>query len=513
MSGAEGTSATECDSEPDGRIFFRCEGKKVFTGEGAVGQAIISKRRDIPNEWEGGKIPSEVMVKTDPEDLGDTLSFKELTEIDSVKVGAVRQTDRSKRDGLLLRTFRSAVVAWLEVTAFVVASFVIASVAFGPAAVALPALAAEAEDGLWYFDETGIGDIHDAGVTGEGVTIAVIDSPINLAVDDLKGADIQPRTAQLCAEFTGVEASQRARHATAMTSLLLGNGTGIGAEPGVLGVAPDATVLHYAVLNVAVSECDAPLTSFVADAIDQDADILNLSISYDSPRDARDAIQLALDAGLIVNVAVQNETSDELDLLSGLPGVVSIENVDREGGPDEFTVTGPELDFLAPGVDIRMLRTDFLGYELDDGTSPATAWVSGAFALAKSAWPDATGNQLIQSAIRSTNPNGPTAVPAPRTDETGYGQLVPSILVTTDPTQLPDENPLLLSGEVQAQPPEQNPGQAPAPTTAPTSTPAAPASAESQIAFVGISFVIATGFYVVLLLVRRRRYLRDAHRG
>ncbi|WP_026936555.1 S8 family peptidase [Gulosibacter molinativorax] len=358
--------------------------------------------------------------------------------------------------------------------------------------------APSADDGLWYYTDTGVAEIHDSGITGEGVTIAIIDSPINLDVPDLAGARIHPRTDQLCPGFTGVEATERARHSTAMASLLVGNGAGIVEEPGVLGVAPDAEILHYAVLGVAVNECDAPLADLVTDAVEQGADILNLSIAYDSPNDAQKAIDVALAAGLVVNVAVQNQSSDRLDLLSGMPGVVSIENVDQGGNPDEFSVTGPGLDLLAPGVGIRMLRTDFSGYELDDGTSPATAWVSGVFALAKSEWPDATGNQLIQAAIRSTTPEPTTASTElpPRTDSSGYGRLDPRILLATDPSQFPDENPLLEVGATAD------------PTETPPVTPLENAPAASRFIWLVGGFVAVTGLYALLLVVRRRRYRR-----
>ncbi|WP_192496983.1 S8 family peptidase [Gulosibacter chungangensis] len=353
-------------------------------------------------------------------------------------------------------------------------------------------------DGLWYFTETQLADIHASGITGQGVTIAIIDSPINLEVADLADADIRPRTEEVCPGFTGIEISERARHGTAMASLIVGNGKGVGAEPGVLGVAPDATILHYAVLNVAVDECAAPLADLVADAIEQGADILNLSISYNSPMDAQNAIDLALEAGLVVNVAVQNESSDSLDLLSGLPGVVSVENVDQDGQPDAYSVTGDGLDFIAPGVGIRMLKTDFSGYELDHGTSPATAWVSGVFALAQSAWPDATGNQLIQAAIRSTRTFDVDALP--RTDSEGFGFLDPSTFLSTDPTQFPDANPLLDSGET--------PATDSAVEEHPTDPDDLTGAERPWLTLVSLAagFLAATGLYVVILLRRRRRH-------
>ncbi|MGO1544428.1 MAG: S8 family peptidase [Gulosibacter sp.] len=389
-----------------------------------------------------------------------------------------------------------------------------ATIVIGLGGLGLPDATAKAtaDDGLWYFDDFGIESIHEAGTTGDGVTVAVIDSPINLDFPDLEGADIRPRTELLCPGFTGVEVSERAQHATAMTSFIVGNGSGLGDERGIRGVAPETTVLHYAVLDVTIDECAAPLDEFVRDAIDQGADVLNFSISYNLPEEAESAVALALDAGLIVNVAVQNANATRLDLLSGLAGVVSIENIDRYGEPDAYSVTGAGLDFVAPGVGMRMPTTDFSGYELADGTSPATAWTSGVFALALSAWPDATGNQILHSAIcAAQQPNQSASEPGTtqetehassppdhircepesttRTEASGYGLIDPAVLIAIDPSEFPDQNPLFSAAE---QPADNDVMLVPAP----------------MMWLLG-GFVVLTGGYIGVLMLRRKRL--DAH--
>ena len=72
------------------------------------------------------------------------------------------------------------------------------------------------------------------------------------------------------------------------------------------------------------------------------------------------------------------------------------------------------------------------------GTSNATALVSGMLALARQKWPDATTNQILQSLVRSgLNPNHEW------NQYTGYGAIDGGGLVIDDPSQYPDENPLL----------------------------------------------------------------------
>ena len=62
--------------------------------------------------------------------------------------------------------------------------------------------------------------------------------------------------------------------------------------------------------------------------------------------------------------------------------------------------------------------------------------------MAKQSWPEATGNQLLQALARTgIGGNGGYWNPY-----TGYGAVDPYVLLTTDPSQFPDENPFLNKG-------------------------------------------------------------------
>ena len=73
-----------------------------------------------------------------------------------------------------------------------------------------------------------------------------------------------------------------------------------------------------------------------------------------------------------------------------------------------------------------------------DGTSYSTPLVAGMLALARQKWPDATTNQILQSLVHSgLNPNHEW------NQYTGYGAIDGGGLVIDDPSQYPDENPIL----------------------------------------------------------------------
>ncbi|KAB1662452.1 S8 family serine peptidase [Pseudoclavibacter chungangensis] len=304
---------------------------------------------------------------------------------------------------------------------------------------------ASVQDGTWYFDKFGIGSIHAEGITGAGITVAVLDTPINPDVPDLRGTDLEPRTEHVCPNgYDGISDEEEAGHGTSMTSVIIGNDAGVGDLRGIPGVAPDAKVLHYAVLSDPnLTGCDITLADSVQDAVDNGARIISMSLGWGDTDDVEEAVLIAHRAGAIVDIAVQNEDGDDLDDTSGANGVVAIENMTASGGSDGREVHSDRLTGVAPGVNIRGPAYgdgSWDAYHLGVGSSPATAWVSGVLALTMQRWPEATSNQIIQSLIRNTTNDWPELS---RTDLEGFGLFSPQNLMLWDPTRYPDVNPLL----------------------------------------------------------------------
>ena len=94
-----------------------------------------------------------------------------------------------------------------------------------PAHAADPPMTADKQD---YYNFYKLKSIHDQGITGKGVTIAVLDGAVNPNIPELKGANIQDRTP--CAKNS---APENAAHGTTVAQILV--------SP-EFGVAPDATL-------------------------------------------------------------------------------------------------------------------------------------------------------------------------------------------------------------------------------------------------------------------------------
>lgn len=325
--------------------------------------------------------------------------------------------------------------------------------------VAPTAQAAAGGDYDWWYDTYQVQAAHDAGITGEGVKIAVIDKQIDPDLPIFEGRNLAVSDTQICKSRTepvSDAATDQSIHGTTMAALLIGNGTG---ASGIRGIAPDAEVTFYGygTLDSRQEEycrpnTDDDVTMFgyaVKKAVDEGAKIITTSISMTAYGNDGPAVAYALARGATIVVATPNPGSPvgiESDLAT-LNGVVSATAVDREGtlqlddGGNSFVV--PHTDVVAAGVSLPTIGTrgDWDSSGTTAGSSFAAPIVAGMLALTAQKYPDATGNQLVQSMIATTNGSQHDAV---RTaDGYGYGAAWLPTLLSVDPTRYPDETPLM----------------------------------------------------------------------
>lgn len=390
------------------------------------------------------------------------------------------------------------------------------------AAAAAPASAATGgEDGLWYYTAAGLDRAHELA-TGEGITVAVLDSPINPGAPDLVGTDLVTHEVGLCtredgSSIPGVSTDEAAEHATNVAALIVGTGAGIAGQPGIRGVAPDATVLHFA-----VTSREGCWTSDVAGgieaAIDAGADIINISLDTEPGPGDEEALARAQREGVIVVAGARNEAGTELGWPAGANGVLAVQSADQNLQLNPVPITSPRLGAVAPGERIRALGWSdgaWDAYGLADGNSYAAPFTSGVLALVWSQHPDATANQVIQAVLRNTSGHqGELA----RDDAWGYGAVSALGALSADPTTYPDTNPLLLDEPFLLPAYEDVMGE-PTPTSSPdatddaTSPPAVddaagePDGSSTALPLVlgGIALVLLAGLVTVIVVTRRRR--------
>ncbi|MFC9425022.1 type VII secretion-associated serine protease mycosin [Streptomyces sp. NPDC056987] len=269
---------------------------------------------------------------------------------------------------------------------------------------------------------------------GTGVTVAVLDTGVDGTHPDLAGQVLPGKD---LIGF-GARSGDRswARHGTAMAGIIAGRGHGSGRADGVLGIAPESKILPVRVIlegsDPARAKARASKGGALAEGIrwaaDQGADVINLSLGDDSesahPEPAEDAaVQYALSRGAVVVASAGNggEKGDHVSYPAAYPGVIAVTAVDEYGTHASFSTRRWYATVSAPGVDVVIADPDRRYYE-GWGTSAAAAFVSGAVALIRSAYPDLTPAQ-IKKLVADTARDAPTSG---RDDARGYGFIDPA---------------------------------------------------------------------------------------
>ncbi|MEU6081221.1 type VII secretion-associated serine protease mycosin [Streptomyces sp. NPDC047108] len=272
---------------------------------------------------------------------------------------------------------------------------------------------------------------------GDGITVAVLDTGVDDEHPDLEGQVLA--TKDLVGFGAGRGDRAWARHGTAMAGIIAGHGHGPGREDGVIGVAPEATILPVRVIledgDPARKKARGARAGALAEGIrwaaDHGADVINLSLGDDSksahPEPQEDAaVQYALSKGSVVVASAGNggEDGDRVSYPAAYPGVIAVTAVDRYGSRAAFSTRRWYATVCAPGVDVVIADPDRRYYE-GWGTSAAAAFVSGAVALVRSAHPDLSPVQ-IKKLLADTARNAPEGG---RSDDRGAGLVDPAAAI------------------------------------------------------------------------------------
>ncbi|UQU65612.1 type VII secretion-associated serine protease mycosin [Couchioplanes caeruleus] len=350
---------------------------------------------------------------------------------------------------------------------------------FGIVAPATPANADFIRDRQWHLKSLDIATAHRIS-TGEGVTVAVIDSGVSrhpdLAGSILAGTDFVKKGGNGQIDKTG--------HGTGMAGLIAAHGrSGVGA----LGIAPDAKILPIRVLDTEEPR-NAELGPAIRYAVAHGAQVINISVGGGLNAATMTAVQAAADADVVVVASAGNKPQNVgVTAPAVLDSIAAVGAVNRKGRKADISVTGPALDLMAPGEDIE--STSNRGqYRTGTGTSDSAAIVSGAAALLRSKYPDMTAEEVVERLEQTATDKG-----APGVDpEYGHG-IVNIVAALSDDTTHASASP-------SATPPTSTPTT---PAEAAPANPEAKSNATPLIA-VGAIALAALALGGVLRLRRRR---------
>lgn len=254
---------------------------------------------------------------------------------------------------------------------------------------------------------------------GGGVTVAVLDSGVDPDQQDLAGSVI---VGPDFTEGAGPPGTVPKRlHGTTMASAIAGHGHGPDGLDGVIGVAPEAKILSVRVIlendepGFALFNSDERFDGAIAQgiryAVDHGADVINLSLGKSVPTSQeRRAVAYAISHGVVVVAAAGNQGASKWARRTGhapysypasFPGVISAAALTADHRHAGFSNRNSAVVVSAPGVSIVGAGPDN-EYWIGDGTSPATAFVSGVAALIRSKHPGLAPALVTQAIVAST---------------------------------------------------------------------------------------------------------------
>lgn len=260
---------------------------------------------------------------------------------------------------------------------------------------------------------------HARGLTGAGVTVAVLDTGVDSTHPDLSGK------VTLAASFVEDEHGNTDPngHGTHVASTIAGSGA---ASAGLRrGVAPGVNLLSGRVCSPFSGCPQSAILAGMEWAAQNGAQIVNMSLGgYDTPEiDPLEAAvnQLSAQYGTLFVVAAGNDGAPRtVGSPSTADAALSVGAVDSLDQLAYFSSQGPRAgdlaikpDIAAPGVDIAAARATgtSMGAPVDafytraSGTSMATPHVAGAAALLLQQHPTWSGNQLKAALMGAAQPN------------------------------------------------------------------------------------------------------------
>lgn len=283
------------------------------------------------------------------------------------------------------------------------------------AATGGPAVADATRNRQWYLSALDVAEAHRV-TRGDGVTVALIDTGVDAGHRDLAGAVLAGEDLYEYPEGDGSGRYDLLGHGTHMAGIIAARGHGN--TDGILGLAPAATILPVRAINSGFGNSDT-IAKAINYAVAHHASVINMSFGGSDDTYLHDAIREAQAADVVLVAAAGNRGAAGDNYPGKYPEVLTVGADDQNGNVATLSVRGPQVDLVAPGVDIATTGTNSSGYSLGSGTSEATAVVSGAAALIRAKYPQLSAAEVMHRLTATATDAGP----AGRDDTYGYGRL------------------------------------------------------------------------------------------
>lgn len=241
---------------------------------------------------------------------------------------------------------------------------------------------------------------------GEGVTVAVVDSGIDVSNPHLQG---QVSGGQDFASPAGSPTEDCVGHGTGVAGVIAGKQVD---DIPFYGVAPGATLM-----SLRQTSAQGGSTTSMAEAIryaaDNGADVVNVSVtSPANDPNLQAAVQYAAANDVVVVAAAGNDNIQtgqaqncQVCFPAAYESVLAVSAVEPKDVEADVSHQGYYVDVAAPGSDIvTTFPVRPAAYRVGQGTSFAAPYVAGVAALVRAHHPDLSAERVIERIIVTADP-------------------------------------------------------------------------------------------------------------
>lgn len=255
----------------------------------------------------------------------------------------------------------------------------------------------------WHMKAMGAPTGWDVTPRGKGVVVAVIDTGVT-KVDDLDQTKVLEGASFVPGTKSAADDNGHGTHVAGTIAQSTNNGKG------VAGVAPEASILPVKVLSGGGMGSSGWIASGIDYAVDQGADVINLSLGGGYSLVIHNAVKKAQKKGVIVVAAAGNSGREGVSYPGGLKETIGVSATGPDGNLSFYSSWGKGVDIAGPGGNKKLPgggvwqdTVDGRGghhYAEYQGTSMATPHVVGAAAVLLSTGmdPKAVEQVLLSSA-------------------------------------------------------------------------------------------------------------------
>ncbi|MEU5365219.1 type VII secretion-associated serine protease mycosin [Streptomyces sp. NPDC005925] len=351
----------------------------------------------------------------------------------------------------------------------------------------------------WALQRVLLDELWQGTKKGKGIRVAVIDTGVDDKNPQLSGAVDKAAGRDLLSKGKGGDpTNDEVGHGTKVAGIIAARHV---EETGFVGLAPHSVIIPIRQNDADSSGDSDSMAVAIKHAVDQRADVINISQDTTKPLSPTSALAKAVHEAVTQNVVVvASAGNDGLDgknkktYPAAFDGVLAVASSDRNNERAAFSQAGTHIGVAAPGVDI-VSTVPGGGQCTDSGTSFSAPFVAGVAALLKEKHPHWTTAQIVtrieQTAERSVNG---------RDDYVGWGVIDPVRAVQDSDVADPPSSPT----------PDPGPERAKAPDVPPFSLAETPAERDERYATyaLGIVTVLVTataGTAIVMRDLRRRK--------